>query len=345
MPPVAPPASDPDPRASRGVAVAALLVTAGLGLALRLVFAGDLSLPANLSHLRHAHSHAGVYALFFPLTWAAWRVSGVPAPGPRTTTLYLVASAVAVVVFAMYGYAVPSIVASTVVGVVWLFAAWKARAVVRDVAGARRLAPLAIAAATAFIPAIAVATRRDPALAKGLVHAFLALLFFLALAPSALHRVGARVMPSALFGPAAALAALHLGPWPSVAGSVGVLTLGLTVAWSAWSAPALDVRLGWIAFGLGACAMAVSPEGPTHRVAIAGLHYFLLGPLFVSLAKGPSPSPRWTWVALAGAGAMGGVIVGAPWLGGALAERLAAAAGVVWAAAATVGLLARAPRA
>lgn len=309
----------------------AIVVTAVLGVWLRLVYAGAATLPLLPAHWRHAHSHAGVYAVFFPLVWLAWRHAGLPIPGARTTTLYFVACALAVIAFAIGGYFVPSIVGSSVVGAIWLFTAWSARRVVRDRRDALRLAPLAIVLGTAFIPAIAVTTRRDPALANALVHAFLSLLFFLLFVPAALARVGASPEPRALalFG---TIAALHLGPLPHLVGALALASFGGLVAWSARRTPLL-VRGLWLAFALGTCAMLAYPSGPPPMLAVAGLHFLLLGPVFVSFVRAPGTSLATslaTWVAAYSALAMGAALVMEPTLGS-HAHTIAAISGVTWA--------------
>jgi hypothetical protein len=341
-------------RFALGASVAAV-AAAGLGAWLRFFYAGLVSLPLDAPDWRHAHSHAGVYAVLFPLTWLAWRRVGLPVPGPRTTALYLVACGVATVTFALGGYALPSIVASTVVGAIWLFTAWSARGVVRARRDALRLAPIAIVLGTAFIPAIAVSTRRDPALANGLVHAFLSILFFLVVVPAALARLASRTPADAmdassssrvdhalsdarLFGPLGLVAALHLGPLPNLAGAVALALYGFVVAYAARRAP-LWPRALWLAFALGGLAMLAFPSGPPHALAVAGLHFLLLGPVFVSLADARGlPS----LVAGGSALAMGAVLVVDVVLPTAVlgvhAHSLAGALGIVWAIAAVVSL-------
>lgn len=347
-------------RFALGASVAAV-VAASLGAWLRFYYAGLVSLPLDAPDWRHAHSHAGVYAVLFPLTWLAWRRAGLPVPGPRTTALYLVACGVATVTFALGGYALPSIVASTVVGAIWLFTAWSARGVVRARHDALRLAPIAIVLGTAFIPAIAVSTRRDPALANGLVHAFLSILFFLVVVPAALARLASRTPAGAthathtshertssrvdhalsdarLLGPLGLVAALHLGPLPHLAGAIALALYGSLVAYAARRAP-LWPRALWLAFALGGLAMLAFPSGPPHALAVAGLHFLLLGPVFVSLADARGlPS----LVAGGSALAMGAVLVVDVVLPTAIlgvhAHTLAGALGIVWAIAAVVSL-------
>ncbi|MCU0677236.1 MAG: hypothetical protein MUE69_31165 [Myxococcota bacterium] len=351
-------------RFALGASVAAV-VAAGLGAWLRFFYAGLVSLPLDAPDWRHAHSHAGVYAVLFPLTWLAWRRVGLPVPGPRTTALYLVACGVATVTFALGGYALPSIVASTVVGAIWLFTAWSARGVVRARRDALRLAPIAIVLGTAFIPAIAVSTRRDPALANGLVHAFLSILFFLVVVPAALARLASRtdadttdadttdtdstheratsrvdlaLSNARVFGPLGLVAALHLGPLPNLLGAIALALYGFLVAHAARRAP-LWPRALWLAFALGGLAMLAFPSGPPHALAVAGLHFLLLGPVFVSLADARGlPS----LVAGGSALAMGAVLVVDVVLPTAIlgvhAHTFAGALGIVWAIAAVVSL-------
>ena len=162
----------------RNEVLVALLVTAGLGVALRFVLAGNLTLPWNFAHLRHAHSHAGVYALLFPLCFVAWKQMGVVTLGRMVYAFYFAASAVAVVIFIRSGYVFLSIAGSTIVGGIWLLAAYRARSILRGESGAFRVMPLALLGATLFVPPIAIATPREPEFAQGLGPHFFGLSLF-----------------------------------------------------------------------------------------------------------------------------------------------------------------------
>ncbi|MCB9615077.1 MAG: hypothetical protein H6721_12130 [Sandaracinus sp.] len=277
-------------------------VTAALGIWMRASFEGWTPLVGALPHVRHAHSHAGVYGLFFPLAALAWHEAGVPTVGARTAALYLFASAVAVITFAVGGYALPSIVASSVVGAVWLFGAWRARrAWSRD--DALRFGPLAILIATAFVPPIAITTRRAPLLAQELVHTFLGVLMLGVFVPAALRRLGAK--PSPWLAPLALGAAIQLGPLPTWPGAALVAAYGLGVAHAARQLPRLPRALWWL-FALGSVGALVRPHGVPHDEAIAGLHYLLLGPLFVSLSRARGLA---AWFASGAAATMATVLV------------------------------------
>ncbi|MCB9602477.1 MAG: hypothetical protein H6722_26110 [Sandaracinus sp.] len=330
----------------------ATLVAATLGVWLRLYYAGLVPLPLDALDWRHAHSHAGVYAVLFPLTWLAWRRAGLPVPGPRTTALYFFSCAVATLTFAVAGYALPSIVASAVIAAIWLFTAWSARGVVRVRHDALRLAPVAIVLSTAFIPAIAATARRAPMLASQLVHGFLSILFFLVVIPAALAHTavdepsdepGSRPPPARrgdwdarLIGPLGLGAALHLGPLPHFVGAVALALFGGVVAYATRRMPRWPRAL-WLAFALGGLAMLAFPNGPPPTVAVAGLHFLLLGPVFVSFANAQGLPGLVAGVSALGMGGVLAVDVVLPSaVLGAHAHTLAAIFGVVWAVAAVV---------
>lgn len=306
------------------------LVTATIGIWMRASFEGWAPLAGTLPHFRHAHSHAGVYGLFFPLAALAWHEAGLPTVGVRTAALYLFASAVAVATFAVAGYALPSIVASSVVGAVWLFGAWRARgAWSRD--DALRFGPLAVVIATAFVPPIALTTRRAPLLAQELVHTFLGVLMLGVFVPAALRRLDAK--PSPLLGPLALGAAIQLGPLPTWPGAAIVAAYGLGVAHAARELPRLPRALWWL-FALGSVGALLRPHGVPHDEAIAGLHFLLLGPLFVSLSRGQGLA---AWVVSSAAATMATALLLRAHVPH--ADGVAAVAGGVWLVAALMLLL------
>jgi hypothetical protein len=325
------------PWPSRTAVLLALVLTAALGVALRLHLAGLVPLPGEFPNVRHAHSHAGVYAVFFPLAFAAWAALEIEVPGRRVMAVYLAASAVAVGGFAASGYAFWSIVASTCVGIVWLYAAFLGRAVVRRETGALRMVPFALVGSTLFIPPIALATSRDPGFAQDLAHSFLATLFLLVMVPTALRAIGASTLDARVFVPAAALSAAHLGAAPSRVGSVALAVLGIQVARAVWKGrDEASLRAAWGMFALGAVALASFPV-PPYDLSVGGVHYLLLGPLFASLA---ALRPTGTWL----------VTLTASWMafslgplsltaGGATVQLSAALAGVAWAVCACLSLL------
>src|SRR5690606_13977392 len=136
--------------------------------------------------------------------------------------LYFVASAVAVVAFGLDGYCLPAIVSSSVVGILWIYAARGHLRRDGRPGGALKIAPFAIGAALLLIPAVAITTRTHPALASRLVHSFLSLLFFLVAVPAALSRVGTLPSAPGLLA-AGVMAAVHLGLWPHPIGAVALV--------------------------------------------------------------------------------------------------------------------------
>jgi glucose uptake protein GlcU len=73
--------------------------------------------------------------------------------------------------------------------------------------------------------------------------------------------------------------------------------------------------------------MLAYPSGPPPTLAVAGLHFLLLGPVFVSFVRAPSLA---AWVAACSALAMGAALVMEPTLGS-HAHTIAAISGVSWA--------------
>lgn len=236
----------------------------------------------------------------------------------------------------MAGYAGVSITASTVVGGVWLYQAYLARGAVAKERGALRLVPLVLLAATAMVPPIAVVTSRDPDLGQGLAHSFLALLFLLAMLPAALRRIGAGPLDARVLLPSAVLAAAHLGAAPSLPGRVGLAVMAAQVGWTVGRSRVKVVYVvAWGLFGLGGLALAAVPV-PSHNLAIGGVHYLLLGALFVSLVR---PRPAAAWGALMSAAAMAAALGPVGGLAPGLVQPAAGLAGAAWAGFAVWGLL------
>lgn len=312
-----------------------VLAAAIWGIALRGLLAGLWSVPGEYAHLRHAHSHGGVYLIVFPLCVLAWRELGVATVGRRIMVAYYLAGAASLGTFSVAGYSVFSIVASTIVAAVWLIAAYRGRAMLQAERGALRLMPISFVLVTAFVPPIALMTRRDPAFAAELAHSFLATLFLLVALPVALRRIGARPLDARLYVPAALFAALYLGAWPHAVASLGLLGAAITLGVTVWrSAIDLVYRFAWLGFAAGSTGLAlVGP--PSHHTTIGGLHYLLLGPLFISLV----PLRRVpAWCTLAAAATMAASLVGLPWLGAMWGHTVAGVAGVGWVGAALGGL-------
>ncbi len=274
------------------VAGLSLLGTVLLGVLLRWQLAGAPLLVWDFAQLRHAHMHLGYYGVLFPLLWWTLTLEGKPAPGLGWTGLYAAAVGLSTVGFAMQGYGPVSIAGSTVVLVVWLVGAWQLR---REVLAGGWLSgvPLAIALASAAIPAVAVMTQRDLALANALVHAFLTLLLLGAFVPALFARLGLRPRPGWL---ALVLgAALFLGPLPHWSTAIATALLGLGLGGLPWWGRArLDEKLLWTLCGLGLIGVAVGLVPNAPRTAVAGLHLLLLGPVLLGMGRGLTPR-TWFW--------------------------------------------------
>lgn len=263
-----------------------LVLTLVIGLALRWSLAG-WAWPAWLGdwgNVRSAHSHVGYYGVLFPVVWAAWPRLGLRAPGRRTVAVYGVAVAVSTVGFALQGYALASIVGSTVVLAVWVASTLPLARFLPERDWLATVAPSVWLAALA-IPGVAVLTGRGDPLAVPLVRGFLTWLLFGVGAATALRRAGAPAPPAWLHLPAVVGAGLALGPWPhpvawALAGLLGALYLG--VAWL-WRGPPA-ARALWAGLGAGLVVVAGGLVPAEHAVAIGGLHFAVLGPVLVGLA-------------------------------------------------------------
>lgn len=283
---------------ARRWALVGLAGTATLGLLLRLSWAGVGGLPLtdHPGWLRHAHSHLGYYAFIFPGLWWAWRGGWRPT-GPLLH-VYAVASFATAVAFALQGYALGSILGSTLVAVVWGVFAWRA-GFTRWLRGdwEHAVAP-AIVLALCFVPPVAVFTRKDPALAQALVRTFLSLLLVGAALPVCVGRGGA---PGVLWLPAATLAALGGGmgwAWARLPGYGAAAVLLAVALVRVGPRDRLMAGQWWaVVLGFGAYALGLVPSG--HAVSIAGVHFIALGPVATSVAlRGQGTPLAWLYVAL-----------------------------------------------
>lgn len=309
-----------------------LLLGVTLGALLRGVFAG-VSLPfGSFAHLRHAHSHLGYYGVLFPLAWWAWAQAGPRPPGRVSTVVYGLAVLAATLGFAQDGYGLTAIVASTVVLAIWLGSAWRASRYLVQLRSWWAPATPAIIGSAITIPLVAVFFRRDPALASELVQLFLTLLLFGVIVPAALAR---RAAP----GPIAPLwlvgclgAALALGPWPAWPSLAATALLGGQVLWASWRMDACwDLRLLWGTLGASLVVFGSGLVAETPALAVAGLHFAILGPVLVSLGRPLSPrGPRWLCLAYeVVVVVMSAAVALPPWVPWSLWPQVGAVAGLV----------------
>ncbi len=266
-----------------GMALVALVVQLGLGIHLRAVLAGMDQPWGSWLFLRQAHSHLGYYGLIFPLVWWAWRRQGLPVPGPLQTAAYALATAAATWGFVQAGYALLSIAASTVVLLVWVIAALRLRRQVKELRSWWAPAVPAILLSAVAIPGVAVTISRDPAFARDLVQAFLTLLMFGVATPAALAQQGARPPLAPAWTIGVLCTAMLLGPWPGLFTHLGAVLLAGLLLWTAWDLPELDQRAAWGGLVLGLLALGTGALPESQPVAIAGLHYAVLGPVLMSL--------------------------------------------------------------
>lgn len=318
------------------LAALSLLGTLALGLSLRWALAGAALPWGQFGPLRSAHTHLGYYGVLFPLIWAAWARVGAPAPGPRLVAAYGLAVGVATWGFAREGYALTSIVASTAVLAAWVWTAtplW-ARLLRRDWLAAA--APCVWASALA-IPGVAVLSARGDARAPELVQAFLTWLLLGVAAPAALASLRAPAPPGPALTLAALGAGLAIGPAPHPLSQLALALLGGIFLLAARRLEPL-LAVAWAGLGGALFLMGAGLLVETHGLAVAGLHYAVLGPVLLSLAwpaawRGARPVVFGLLLVFCGAIALPG------WVPGGGGMRLAALSGSALAAAwAGVGL-------
>lgn len=270
------------PGRSAAAILAALGATVLLGLFLRWQLAGVTDLwVAQYAQLRHVHTHLGLYGALLPLAWLA--AYGDDGALPRLTgPIYGALVIAAHVGFASAGYGVLAIAGSTGVLTIWLFAAWRRRRLVIDGDGWLFGAPIAIPIAAACIPAIAVTLRRDPALSAGIVQSFLSVLVLGVLVPAALHVTGARAPKKPLWLVAALAGAAALGFEQLSLLLLPVALVLLVTALRTRIDPLL--RVLWLAFALGAGALATGLVATAAATGVAALHFAVLGPIMMGLA-------------------------------------------------------------
>lgn len=265
-----------------GLAGASLLGTLTLGLMLRWFLAGVPLPVGEFVHLRHAHSHLGYYGLLFPLMWLAWRRIQRPAPGVAALGVYALAVAASTLGFLREGYGALSIVGSTVVLAIWVWSAWP----LRGERGWLATTLPAIWISAVIIPGVAVAASRgEESLAQALVKGFLALLLLGAALPAALSAAGLRPPRAGLWALGVGASALALGPSPHALTSQGLTLLGVLLGLSVARGGRLESveRALWIGLALGFVGRGLGLLPAHPQIAIAGLHYALLGPVMVTL--------------------------------------------------------------
>lgn len=268
-------------RSSAVVIGGSLFVTLALGLWLRFWLAGHLQTEHTFFNLRHAHSHLGYYGVLFPLSWLALALNKGRAPSRRVFIAYGAAVAVATAGFVQAGYNLFSIGGSTVVGVLWLHVAWLNKHATTRERDWRALPPIGVLFCTFFIPPIGVLTSREPVFANQLVRVFLTLLLLNVFVPAALVRTRA---PSAPVWLASTITASMGTAFPELAlGCLAWLPLAWVVARSARQLPALLAAL-WMGLAAAFGAMATTLFSEEAPVAVAGLHYIVLGPLLLTFA-------------------------------------------------------------
>ena len=345
MSPGSGPAPDPGQR-FLWLAAAAMLMQVALGAALRGFMAG-IALPiGHFPHSRDAHSHLGYYGVLFPLLWWAWARAGLRVPGRAAFVVYALATLGATLGFAREGYGLLSIAGSTLVLLTWLGAAGSlGRELFRLRSWWAPAGPAILGAALA-IPAVAYTLQRDPALARELVQGFLTLLLFGAFVPAALARAGAPAPLAPLWTLGALGTALVLGPWPQLPARALALVLALQVARAAWALRPWDRRLLWLGLALSQALLATGLLAETWPVAIAGLHFAILGPVLLELGAPLVPrlglGARLSYLAVLGVLTL--AVLSPQRFPPGTAPRIAAAAGALLALAWVGGILARGGR-
>lgn len=273
-------------RGTRHLGLGALALTVVIGSVLRwtLAGAGWPSVLGSWTHVRSAHSHLGYYGVLFPLVWVAWARMGLHAPGRRTLAIYALATAAACIDFARHGYAPVSIAGSTVVLGTWCLTSLPtARFLVRR----DWLAPVApaVGLACGAIAGVAVLSARGDPLATPMVRAFLTWLLLGVVLATCLRSARAPAPPSWLHVPLVVGSGVALGPWPHPAARALLAAYGAMLVVTAVRMPgARAIRGAWGVLGGGFLVVALAGLGHHHLVAIAGIHFAVLGPVAASAA-------------------------------------------------------------
>ncbi len=273
----------------------ALVGTLLLGILLRWVLTG-LSLPFGLQfkNLKHAHSHLGYYGILFPVVWLVWRQRGTFQLGAGVLSIYAVGVLLSTIGFVRAGYAIDSILGSTLVCGVWLLSAWKQRKELWQSMSWLSSAPLGVLLASCMIPPIAVFTRRDPTFALQLVQTFLSLLIFLVALPSVLSRLNV-VAPWTLYWLVCGISGgLFLGVVPHPILGLGLVGMASWVFWGMFQNEevSLDQQTLWLTWAVGIAALGLELIPNVHVVAIAGIHLTLLGPFLAGFALSLTTTAR-----------------------------------------------------
>lgn len=270
----------------RHLGLCALALTVLVGTLLRWTLAGA-GWPSSLgswAHVRSAHSHLGYYGVLFPLMWAAWARMGLRTPGRVALAIYALATAAACVDFARHGYAPISIAGSTVVLGTWFLTSLP---MARHLLRRDWLAPVtpAIWLACVAIAGVAVLSARGDPMATPMVRAFLTWLLLGVVLATCLRRAGAPAPPPWLHVPLVVGSGLALGPWPHPLSQALLAGYGaLLLATAARMPGALAIRGAWAVLGGGFFVVALADLGHHHLVAIAGIHFAVLGPVMMHAA-------------------------------------------------------------
>jgi|GEM_PF-3986139 len=267
-----------------GVVWVALFGTLVLGLIMRWMLAGAV-FPSWMSFrfFKHAHSHLGYFAVLFPLVWACWWKQEGFSLGKSWQLVYVLGVILSTVGFLRAGYAVDSILGSTVVLGVWLYVAWTQRALSMRREDWLSFAPLGIVLGAICIPPIAVLSRRDPGMAVLWVKTFLSLLIFLVMLPAVFSRLSFQAPPRWFWYSVSFASSCFLGivPWPWL--GVGLVGMG---AWLLWALRkgglSWDIRSAWVIWASSMILVGGRLVSYDHFLGIAGIHYTLLAPFFLS---------------------------------------------------------------
>lgn len=266
-----------------------LLITMLLGLLLRLSFAGFPVKALGSLDLRQAHSHLGYYGFLFPMIWSWLQGRGLWIPEKKWAYAYISVVFLSTISFLLYGYSPSSHGLSGLVLAVWLVFAFKNYKVhsplSRDWLGS---VPLSITFAAVAVFSVAVVTVIGfENTGEKLVRSFLTILAYGVFLPIVLDRKALLPFPVwvwflSILGLAGFVTDL-VAPIYFLWAPLLVSFLLLYVLLKSWSRPQnilefrfyfymVSLALGLIFFGLGWL-----PN--THFVAIAGLHFLILGPL------------------------------------------------------------------
>lgn len=271
-----------------------LIITAVTGLIFRMQMAGvKLDFLQDLD-LRRAHSHLGYYGVLFPMAWMALASAKWNVPLNRSFVFYSLIVIASFIGFLWKGYGLLSIVASTIVLVIWIIFVWQNRIYINFLKGSWiHSIPISIILSACLIPIVAVKSGDGSGVARNIAETFLALLMFGVFVPSILHRGITSSPSSKMWTLACITASIDISNlFETWVFGIGTVFLGFLLIQALFveffqKAKKIPLRLllYWAGFSISLILVGLRIFPQTHMTAIAGIHFLILGPILLSFFK------------------------------------------------------------